>query len=186
VIQITQALEAQFGIVSAGGFPPHATIVGNLRTDLNADELVTLLDPVFDGLAPFPVFNKGVERGGNSFVFNVNEDGKGNPNLPLGALADRVRAAVRSASVHVEDFLVPPVASYTFKGHLSLASHDLYDNPNLAHEVGEFLGGLPIGVPDTFEANVFSLFEFEGTWDGEWWLSMTWKHQHSWLIPSHQ
>ncbi|MDH6622262.1 hypothetical protein M2271_000049 [Streptomyces sp. LBL] len=184
VTQVTIALNKQFGLVSAGAFPPHATLIGNLRTNAAAAEVVSALDPVFENVDPFPVYNSGISRtGSGTYEYDVNLDASGTkPNEPLGRVAATVAKAVAPLSVPVDDFLVTPVAEYAFAGHLGLASHDLLVDNRLTDEVGEFLAGLPLQAPASFAARWYSLFEFRADWSGQWWQNMSWRHLHSWDV----
>lgn len=185
VTQTTLAVKRQFGLVSAGAFPPHATLIGNLASAASVPELVAALDPVFEGLQPFPVYNAGVVRtASNTWEFNVDlDENAAAPNEPLRAAALAVKDAVLPLSVPVNDYLVRPVAAYTFAGHLGLASHELLVDDSLSDQVGEFIQQLPIEpAPPSFSARWFSLFEFRADWSGPWWEHMTWRHLHSWEV----
>ncbi|MEU1802269.1 2'-5' RNA ligase family protein [Streptomyces sp. NPDC019937] len=184
VTQVTHALNKQFGLVSAGAFPPHATLIGNLFTHATEAELISGLDPVFANVEPFPVYNSGIARTGpGTYDYNINLDATGTkPNEPLGRVAGAVAEAVAPLSVPVDDFLVTPVAENTFAAHLSLASHDLLVDNRLTDEVGEFLAGLPLQPPASFVARWYSLFEFQADWSGHWWQNMSWRHLHSWEV----
>ena len=180
--QISVALRQQFGLVSAAAFPPHATLVGNLRTDLHAEQIINLLNPIFESTQTFPVHNKGIERSKSAWLYNVDETPEGERNEALLAIAEAVIAAVKPHALPMTDHLVSDLDEYRFWGHLSLASHDLLVNPTLSDEVGEFIAALPLEPPATFEARYFSLFSFEADWQNEWWHSLTWKHLHSWRL----
>lgn len=182
VTQVTTALRQQFGLVSAGAYPPHATLVGNLATEATVDRLVATLDPVFSGVAPFAVYNSGVRRQGDGYEYNVDLDATGTvPNRALGSIADAALAAVLPLSVVVDDFVTIPVEEYAFIGHLGLASHDLKVDNHLVDEVGEFIAGLPLAPPASFVARWYSLIEFRADdWSGQWWHSLTWRHLRSW------
>lgn len=184
VTQITLALKHQFGIVSAGAFPPHATLIGNLRTDASPQDLVKILDPVFAATQPFPVYNAGVRhRETGTYQYDVNLDANGSDiNRPFNDVARRVATAVAPVSIDVNDFLVPPVSQYKFAGHMGLASHDLRVDPHLGDEVGEFIAGLGLTPPSSFVARWYSLFEFQSDWDGHWWETLRWRHLHSWDV----
>ncbi|WP_158778506.1 heme utilization protein [Streptomyces cellulosae] len=184
VTQVTLALNKQFGLVSAGAFPPHATLIGNLCTRATETELISALDPVFEKVAPFPVHNSGISRtGSDTYEYDVNLDASGTrPNEPLCRVAAAVAKAVEPLSVPVDDHLVTPVADYAFAAHLALASHDLLVDNRLTDEVGEFLAGLPVQPPASFVARWYSLFEFRADWSGRWWQNMSWRHLHSWEV----
>lgn len=182
VTQVTFAVKQQFGLISAGAFPPHATLVGNLATDASASEIITRLDPVFDTVRPYVVYNPGTSRAGKGTLqYDINWDSSGKSiNVPLNKVAQDVKAAVLPLARHVEDFLVVPVRDYHFSGHLGLASHDLIVDDRASQEVGEFISGLPLTPPAEFVARWYSLFEFRSDWTGHWWKTMTWRHLHSW------
>jgi hypothetical protein len=179
---VTHALNKQFGLVSAGAFPPHITLIGNLCTQATEDELIAALDPVFDDVRPFPVYNSGIDRRGpGTYEYNVNLDESGNkPNEPLGRVADTVAKTVAPLSVPVDEYMVTPVAEYKFAAHLGLASHELVVDNRLSQEVGDFLAGLPLQPPASFLARWYSVFEFRADWSSQWWQHMTWRHIHSW------
>lgn len=184
VTQITDALRRQFGLVSAGTFPPHATLVGNLATKISEVQLVRCLDPVFEGIEPFAVYNSGIERTRkNTFEYNVNLDSAGClPNEALGKVARTVLEAVLPVSSPVEDTLTVSVEDYRFAGHLGLASHELGIDDRLSDEVGEFLEELPVVAPRSFTVRYFTLFEFVAEWDTHWWEDLRWRHIKSWDI----
>jgi hypothetical protein len=184
VTQVTLALNRQFGLVSAGAFPPHATLIGNLCTYATEAELISALDPVFENVEPFAVYNSGVSRtGSGTYEYEINFDASGTaPNEPLGRVAAAVAKAVAPLSVPVDDYLVTPVADYAFTAHLGLAAHELCIDNRLTDEVGEFLAGLPLQPPASFVARWYSLLEFRSGWSGRWWENMSWRHLHSWEV----
>ena len=183
--QINAVLVQQFGIVSAAAFPPHVTLAGNLHSAATADELVAAVDDGLAGCAPFPVHNKGIERVGDAWVYNVHEDGHGNPNAALVDLARRVMGALTPWALEHDDHLVGRFSPEEFWGHLSLASHDLVVRPALSEEVGAFLTALPLTPPPTFVADTVTLFELTADdWRGHWWESLRWRHLHSWQLAA--
>ena len=179
VTQIVQAVREQFNLVAAAAFPPHATILGNVRPRVSEDELVALLDPVFAEVRPFTVYNHGVR----DFAFNVNDNAAGDaPNSDLAAVSDAVRAVVGPIHWHHDDFLAPNVEDYRFRAHLTLAGFDLSLEPRLKPEVEEFIAGLPIVPPASFTLNWYTLYQFRSDWDGRWWETQTWRHVRSWDV----
>ena len=182
ITQITFALQQQFGFVAARAFAPHATLIGNLRVDMSADELIGVLDPVFADVQPIPVYNSGVERTEKgTFEYNINSDSDhARSNQALGAVAAAVKDAVLPLHVQHEDLMAPNVQDYTFAGHLGLASFELAVDNRLSDEVGEFIAGLPITAPASFVARWYTLFQFEADWSGHWWNDMPWRHLKSW------
>lgn len=186
VTQITTALRAQFGLISAGAFPPHATLVGNLATDASADDVVAAVNPVLSAAPAVEVFNSGIARIANCYEYDLNRDsGGGAVNKQLAAIASEVIEAVLPLSKRVDDAHTVQVEDYAFSAHIGLASHDLKVDGHLSDEVGDFLATLPLTPPRSFLARWYSVFEFEADdWTGHWWKSLTWKHVHSWDLPS--
>ena len=92
---VTAQLRAQYGIVSAGAFPPHATLVGSQHSTADPGSIV---DAVSQGIV-------GIER------------------FPL-----------------------------------SLASHDLYERPDLRDEVIEYVRALPVSCPEEFAGDTVTLY----------------------------
>lgn len=182
ITQITFALQQQFGFVAARAFAPHATLIGNLRVDISADELVDVLEPVFAGVQPIRVHNSGVERTSKgTFEYNINLGADhARPNHDLGTVAAAVKDAVLPLHVDHDDLMAPNVRDYIFAGHLGLASFELAVDNRLSDEVGDFIAGLPITAPASFIARWYTLFRFEAEWRGHWWEDMPWRHLKSW------
>jgi hypothetical protein len=188
VTQITFALRQQFGFVAAAAFAPHATLIGNLRSGIGEEELISVLDKVFAQVEPITVYNGGVERAprGN-FWYDINLDELGQaPNEALGRVAAAVKKAVLPVHVWHEDTLAPNVQDYTFAGHLGLASFELIVDDRLSDEVGEFIAALPVDPPASFEARWYTLFQFQADWTGHWWENMPWRHVKSWDVATSQ
>lgn len=184
VTQITTALRRQFGLVSAGAYPPHVTLVGNLATNASAEQLVAALEPVFRATSPFTVFNSGVQQQGDGFEYGVNRDAQGQqPNQMLSRVATAVIGAMLPFSEVVDDFATVQIEQYRFAGHIGLASHDLKVDDHLVDEVGEYIAELPFRPPGAFDARWYSLIEFHADdWSGHWWQSLSWRHIRSWRI----
>jgi hypothetical protein len=184
VTQITQAIRQQFGFVAAAVFAPHATLIGNLQIDSREDDLIRVLDPVFETASPIVIYNHGVKAKGSSVRYDINMDASGtHPNEPLGAIASTAKAAVQAMHVRHNDFLAPNVEDYTFAAHLSLANFELDIEPRLIDEVFEFAKGLPINAPASFAARWYTLFQFRSNnWTGNWWEDMPWRHIKSWEV----
>lgn len=183
VTTITGALRAQLGLVSAGAFPPHVTLVGSLPLACPEVGLVATLDVELAGISAFPVQNRGVESLRNAVVLDVHELG-GAPNPSLVRLVRGVDAAVRPlldpAPAGLPADLYRPDRWW---GHLSLASHELDTRLDLHDEVLAFSVTLALGVPAEFRADTVDLYRFSHpTWTGSWWQSMTWEHAKSWRL----
>jgi len=184
VTQITDAVRAQFGLVSAGAFPPHATLVGNLRA-ASEGAVTDAVTAALDGLTAFPLHNAGVTRVGDCWLMDAHTDGTGVPNAPLVELAARAIDAVTPLSIPHDDHLVGPIDIDAFWAHFSVASHDLIVEPRLSDEVGAFIAGLPITWPTRSVAEVVSLFAFRSDdWRAQWWSTLSWRHVRSWTLPA--
>src|SRR3954468_11385904 len=73
VTRITAQLRAQYGLVSAAAFPPHATLAGSLPLAGGAGPLFDALDGALDSATAFDVQNAGVRRLSGGLVFDVHE-----------------------------------------------------------------------------------------------------------------
>jgi hypothetical protein len=184
VTRITDQLRAQYGLVSAGAFPPHATLAGSLPVGDRAGELEAALSERLAGITAFPVFNSGIVRMRGGLVYAIHEL-FGAPNAALRALAAAVDEAVRP-------YLAParpgePDAGVSapgeWVGHLSLASHDLAARPDLLDEVEDYVRGLQLPYPTTFTAGTVALYRFEAArWTGPWWRELRWEHVRSFRL----
>lgn len=187
--QITFALERQFGLVSAGAFPPHATLIGNLAISCEVDELRRALDPVFSGARAIEVHNLGIQRTvAGMFAGTVRCDlhhlPGGAVNDELAALGSAVKAAVLPLSRPVDDYFVTPVADYELSTHLSIVSHETALDPRLADEALEFVHRLGIEFPPSFRAEWYTLVELRADWASRWWEDQSWRHLWSWNVPA--
>src|SRR6185436_380253 len=68
VTQITSQLRAQYGLISAGAFPPHVTLAGSLPVVVPLAELIQLIGFVLRRTRTFPVQNLGIRRLSDSAV----------------------------------------------------------------------------------------------------------------------
>ena len=98
VTDITAYLRAQFGLVSAGRFPPHVTLAGSLPIAVGEAELLNALRQDADRHAPIRLTNHGVERLGDVLVCEVHHSDDDQPNQPLLDLATDVSAAGPAAA----------------------------------------------------------------------------------------
>lgn len=182
---MTAQLRAQYGFVSAGRFPPHATLAGSLAVAAEP-ALVAALDRVFEGRRAVAVRNAGVARLTRAVVYDLHRDGAG-PNLQLVALAEDVQAAVEPLLRPTPAGSLPADvhAPGAWRGHLSLASHELDERTDLDEEVEEYLSGLGVPVPDRFRAEWVGLYrQHHPTWSGRWWRDFTWEHVRSWRLAT--
>lgn len=181
--QINQVMVQQFGIVSAAAFPPHATLVGSMRTEAESDVLIGVLDLALAPIEKFTVYNSGIMSSHGGWAYNINDYPEGEPNKELVGLATVVMTAMKPLALPVDDLHTNMFSPGSFRAHLSLASHDLLVEPRLAGEVGRFLRGLPLAPPAEFVADTVTLFEFTSDgWQEEWWHNLKWRHLRSWLL----
>jgi hypothetical protein len=183
VTEVTTQLRAQFGLVSAGAFPPHATLVGRQHLRLDEDEIISRITTALANVHSFDVHNAGAVQHGRGFVFDVNHREDGSVNEPFHDLARRIQAAVAPLRINDPGSPTNDFDPRTFSGHLSLASHDLFTRPDLTAEVGEYIKELEIPVPSYFKARKIALYRTESRdWAGRWWTNMTWEHVRTWNL----
>jgi hypothetical protein len=174
VTRITDQLRAQFGLVSAGAFPPHATLAGSLPLAGAPEELTGALASV----AAFPVRNHGLAWLNGGLVYDVH-------GLEMEHLAATVDAAVRPLLEPAPGLPADRFEPGRWHAHLSLGSHDLAARPDLHDEVEEYVRGLAIEVPPEFPAEIVAVYRLEhDTWAGSWWRAMTWEHVRSLRLAS--
>jgi hypothetical protein len=174
VTRITGQLRAQFGLVSAGAFPPHATLAGSLPLAGPPEALTGALASV----AAFPVRNHGLAWLNGGLVYDVH-------GLEMEHLAATVDAAVRPLLEPAPGLPADLFEPGRWHAHLSLGSHDLAVRPDLHDEVEEYVRGLAIEVPREFHAEIVAVYRLEHeTWAGSWWHAMTWEHVRSLRLAS--
>lgn len=176
VTRITGQLRAQFGLVSAGAFPPHATLAGSLPLAVPPEELLRTLDAAL--VAPFTARNHGLAWQNGGLVYDVHGE-------PMAELAEAVVAAVRPLLAPAPGLAPDVFERGTWRGHLSLGSHDLAARPDLHEEVEAYVRGLAVEVPPEFPAEVVAVYRLEHeSWAGPWWRAMTWEHVRSLRLAS--
>jgi hypothetical protein len=174
VTRITGQLRAQFGLVSAGAFPPHATLAGSLPLAGPPEELTDALASV----AAFPVRNHGLAWLSGGLVYDVH-------GLEMEHLAATVDAAVRPLLDSAPGLPADLYEPGRWHAHLSLGSHDLAARPELHDEVEAYVRGLAVEVPAEFPAEVVAVYRLEHeTWTGTWWRVMEWEHVRSLRLGS--
>jgi 2'-5' RNA ligase superfamily len=184
VTAVTAQLRAQYGLVSAGAFPPHATLIGSQHVPGGEDDLVDALTTGLAGTSSFLVHNAGVRNQGVGVVFDVHclADGT-TSNEELVNLAGVVDASAGPLVTPAPHPALPRFERATFHAHLSLASHDLYDRADLREEVQAYIRGLSVQHPATFVADTVTLYRTRSDdWAGRWWRSLTWTHVHTWRL----
>lgn len=185
VTVVTDQLRAQYGLVSAGAFPPHATLVGSQPFGRSEAEVVDALGTLLDGRPAFDVHNVGVREQGIGYVYDVATRPDGSLNDEFVRLAADVDAAVAPFRRPMASPLGNDYDASSYRAHLSLASHDLYGRPDLHDEVGDFIRELDQEVPAGFRGDTVVLYRTAcDDWSGRWWHSMTWQHVHTWKLAS--
>ena len=185
VTVITDQLRAQYGLLSAGAFPPHATLVGSQPFGFNENEVVAAVTALLANREAFEVHNAGIRAPGIGYVYDVSQNADGTENEALVSLARDIEAAVEPLRRPMNNPLPNDFVPELFRGHLSLASHDLYERPDLRDEVGEFIRELEVPVPSGFAGRSVVMYRTASPdWSGRWWKTMTWEHVYSWQLTS--
>ena len=183
VTQITDQLRAQYGLVSAGAFPPHITLAGNLPVIVPLAELMQLIGFVLRRLPAFSVHNLGVRRLADSTIAYDVSTLDGGPNRQLLALAGAVDSVVRPL---VGPSGPLPPALYEpdkWMAHISLGSHELRVRADLRREIEDYVNDLGVRAPSSFIADTVMLYRFaHNTWAGSWWRDIRWEHVRSWRL----
>ncbi|MDP4501275.1 2'-5' RNA ligase family protein [Nonomuraea turcica] len=185
VTAVTGQLRAQYGFVSAGAFPPHATLVGSRHITAPVDIIKDAVTEGLSGIRAFTVYNAGIRRQGVGLVYDVHHLADATtPNqafVELAAAVDKAIVPLMTPAPNPDEHRFDPA---TFQAHLSLASHDLYERPDLRQEVEEYARGLRVDHPDRFSGNTVSLYRTHSDdWTGRWWHTLTWEHLHTWQLP---
>ena len=185
VTRITAQLKAQYGLVSAGAFPPHATLAGSLPVQVSEAAFGRALARVLATVRAFPVQNSGIRRLGTGVIVYDLHDLDDRPNTRLRELAATVDAVVRPLLAPTSSLAPDTYAPGRWRAHLSLASHELYERSDLRDEVEQYVRGLAIEHPRSFVADTVALYRFtEDSWTGQWWRTMRWEHLRSWRLRS--
>ncbi|MCJ1715809.1 2'-5' RNA ligase family protein [Curtobacterium sp. VKM Ac-2922] len=183
VTVVTDQLRAQYGLVSAGAFPPHATLVGSQPFGGDIADVEAALTTLLRDRPAFDVHNAGVREQGIGYVYDVAERPDGSVNQDFVRLAADVDAAVAPFRVPMHSPLSNDYDPEHWRGHLSLASHDLYGRPDLHDEVGAFIRDLGVDVPSGFRGDTVVLYRTASPdWSGRWWHTMTWEHVRTWTL----
>lgn len=176
VTRISGQLRAQYGLVSAGAFPPHATLAGSLPLAGPEAELIFSLHAALARLAPCTVRNHGLGWLNDGLIYDVHDE-------PLTELAAAVDAAVRPLLGPAPGLAADTFDRERWHAHLSLGSHDLAARPDLHDEVEAYVRGLAVEVPAEFAAEHLALYRLEHeSWTGAWWRAMEWEHVRSWRL----
>ena len=184
VASITGFVRAQFGLVSAKRFPPHVTLAGSLPIAVGEEDLLEVVNGVAGRHVPFEIWNSGIRRLGDAaVVFDVHRVASGEPNEALIELAADVANAVQPLLRPVDSLAADIRGRESWRGHLSLASHELLDRADLRDEVEVFIRQLDIAHPSSFPAQLVAVFRLHHqNWSGPWWTSFRWEHLRSFRL----
>lgn len=183
VTVVTDQLRAQYGLLSSGVFPPHATLVGSQPFGFSEPAVIDAITALLAGRPAFAVHNAGVRPQGRGYVYDVSENPDGSVNDDLVSLARDIEAAVAPFRVPMNNPLPNDFVPESYRGHLSLASHDLYVRPDLYEEVGAFIEELEVPVPVGFAGRTVVMYRTSSPdWSGRWWQTMTWEHVRTWWL----
>ncbi|MFK3672038.1 2'-5' RNA ligase family protein [Leifsonia aquatica] len=183
VSTVTFHVRRQFGLVSAGAFPPHATLAGSVPIGHEPARVVAALDPVIATTSAFVVHNRGIVTLRSAIVYDIDQNVDGTRNGPLHRLADDVNSALQPLTSPLEAKLVTDYDPARFHAHLSLASHELALHPEIAPDVNEFIREVPVAPSAAFVGSRVALYRFwSDGWDGNWWESLRWTQEHSWRL----
>lgn len=177
VTQITTCLRAQFGIVSAGRFPPHVTLAGSLALSVAEGDLLAAVREVASRHVAFSVSNAGVKQlWGSVLAFDVHEDATGRPNRDLLNLAVDVMDAARPLLRATQHLPADLHDRDSWHGHMSLASHEVSDRPDLLEKLDQFVRDLDEPFPQRFDARRLGVFRLHHPdWSGQWWTDFWWE-----------
>jgi 2'-5' RNA ligase superfamily len=183
VTTITSFVQAQFGLVSARRFPPHVTLAGNLPLAVGESELFAVVGSVAAVHRTFQVHNSGIDRLGESVVFNVHNELDGTPNTALVDLAADLTRDLRPLLRTTDGLPADLCGRDSWRGHLSLASHELSDRVDLREEVELFIRQLETPFPSGFEAATVTVYRlYRSDWSGSWWTDFEWEHGRSFSL----
>jgi 2'-5' RNA ligase len=176
--EVHSLLRAQYGLVAAGAFPPHMTVLGHVPVPVQDQDLAIQAGVrVADGLGPVRLYNAGVAPHRGGICHDVGRTRDGSPNSGLLDLFRR--AAVEFAPLRGDpgpEHRAGVTSEALFYGHMTLAGHDLADRPWLYDEVLTFINELDVGLVGDYVADRLGLYRFEtrSGWDGNWWETMSW------------
>lgn len=183
--EMHRILRAQYNLVTAGLFMPHATLKGFFRSAADPAIMIAQLDQSMAGWRPFTAYNNGVTGfGPRSIVIGIKMLPDGTPNRAIYELHERAWTALEP--------LVAPDCEFTpgdprgldgpnpFHPHLTLAMSDL--RPELQAEVLRFIQqDGPVGPP-AFTVDTCQLFRFTADWKHGWGQTLRWELLHSWHV----
>jgi 2'-5' RNA ligase len=181
--EMHRVLRAQYNLIAAGLFMPHATLKGFFRSDAPPETMITRLDRSMAGWRSFTAYNNGVCCfGPRSIVTSIRDHPDGTRNLAIDELQERAWSALEP--------LIHPTCEFSgsdprgidgphpFHPHLTLVMSDL--RPELQREVITFIAEDGLVGPSHFTVNTCHLYRFHADWSRPWWHTLTWELLQSW------
>ena len=183
ITSITFNVQQQFGLVSAGKYPPHATLAGSVPIDAEPQTVAEALTPVIERHRPFPMHNAGIKKLTSAIVYDMNTLPCGAHNQPLTDLALDINATLAPLRGELPQKLVGPFHPEGFHAHMSLASHELMIRPELNEQVEAFIRAMPDTPPTDTIGEWVALYQFwSEDWQGNWWETLRWRQEHAWQL----
>ena len=178
-------LRAQYGLVAAGAFPPHMTILGHVATHAPDERVIDAAAEAVAGVPPVHLFNRGLALHHGGICHDIGSLRSGEPNPELLNLFRRAKSAFEPLLAELPGEYRGGVRDEEkFYGHMSLAAHDLALRPDLTQEVLRFLEELDIAAAGDYVVDTATLYKFETStgWDAQWWEGMRWRHLRSFAL----
>src|SRR5829696_2937311 len=120
---------------------------------------------------------------GTARIVEVTSPTSGEPNTALIDFAADVAYAVQPLLRPVDSLAADIRGRESWRGHLSLASHELLDRADLRDEVEVFIHQLDIAHPSSFPAQLVAVYRLHHqSWSGPWWTSFRWEHLRSFRL----
>ena len=180
VTSVTNLVRAQFGLVSADRFPPHVTLAGSLPLGVGEGRLLEVVGSVVAAHRPFPVHNRGIDQLGDSVVFDVHDTPDGQPNTALVDLAAGLTRELQPLLAATDALPADLYRPGRWRGHVSLASHELSVRPDLRADVERFVRQLQTPYPSSFAGTMVAVYRLRHPdWRGAWWTDFTWEYGRS-------
>jgi hypothetical protein len=108
-------------------------------------------------------------------VYDVH-DRDGAPNAHLLTLVEDLGSLLRPLLSPTTGLPPDLRGPDEWRGHLSLASHELLGQADLRAEEETFVRDLGVPCPGRFAATTVTVYRFfDTTWDGAWWTTLRWE-----------
>src|SRR5215211_7682588 len=107
----------------------------------------------------------------------------GTPNTALVDLAADLTRDLRPLLRTTDELPADLRGRDSWRGHLSLASHELTDRVDLREEVELFIRQLETPYPSGFEAATVTVYRlYRSAWSCSWWTDFKWEHGRSFSL----